>query len=227
MERSLDRMYRLLGLIYPWRDVAAARYTLEQGPARSRAGALEYLDNMLSAGLRRRVMPILDDTTPDEKARHANAVLKSRPRDLEDTLAQLIHEDDPVIASAAIHYVAGRRLWSLSDDIEYVLQHRSAADVQVYEAATWALSRRLLEEAALRDDRARPTTAGAPLPAVELADRLRKLPLFTFVSVDELFRIAAAGRQERHESGRTLYAAGAPGDSVQFLLDGAVRVSRA
>jgi hypothetical protein len=41
-----------------------------------------------------------------------------------------------------------------------------------------------------------------PLPAVELADRLRRMPLFDFVSVDELFRVAGVGRQVRHENGR-------------------------
>ena len=35
------------------------------------------------------------------------------------------------------------------------------------------------------------------------------IPLFDFVSVDELFRIAGAGRQVRHEGGRELYHEGA------------------
>jgi CRP-like cAMP-binding protein len=61
-----------------------------------------------------------------------------------------------------------------------------------------------------------------PLPAVELADRLRHIRLFDFTSVNELFRVASLGRQVRHEAGRMLYEPGRPPDSLQFLLDGAL-----
>jgi CRP-like cAMP-binding protein len=64
-----------------------------------------------------------------------------------------------------------------------------------------------------------------PLPAVELANRARKIELFDFVSVDELFRIAGSGRQVRHEGGRALYSEGAQAEEVQFLLEGSVHVS--
>jgi CRP-like cAMP-binding protein len=57
---------------------------------------------------------------------------------------------------------------------------------------------------------------------VELANRLRRIQLFDFASVDELFRIAGLGRQVRHEPGRVLYEAGRPAESLQFLLDGRV-----
>ena len=36
-------------LIYPWKDIGAARYAIEHGDARLRASALEYIDNLLSA----------------------------------------------------------------------------------------------------------------------------------------------------------------------------------
>ena len=33
MARAVDRVYRLLGLIYPWKDIGAARYAIEHGDA--------------------------------------------------------------------------------------------------------------------------------------------------------------------------------------------------
>src|SRR4029079_11033928 len=51
MERTRDRVYRLLALIYPWRDIGAARWTLAHGDPRSRASASEYLDNILTGQL--------------------------------------------------------------------------------------------------------------------------------------------------------------------------------
>jgi ATP:ADP antiporter, AAA family len=219
LERALDRIYRLLGLVYPWKDVAAARYTLAHGDPRARASALEYLDNLLGGAIRKRIMPILEDTPMDEKVRRANAILRTRPRDLEDTLAQLVHEHDEGLAAAAIHFVAHRRLWTLADDLEYVLAHRPG-DRYVVEAASWALAAHRLS---------RPGTGlpADPLPAVELVDRLRGIRLFDFVSVDEMFRIAGTGRQLIHSGGRELYDEGGHPDEVQFLLEGSVRLARA
>jgi AAA family ATP:ADP antiporter len=219
LQRTLDRVFRLLGLIYPWNDMAAARSTLERGDARARASALEYLDNTLTGAVRKRIMPLLEEAPLEEKVRRGNAVLKTRVRDAEESLAQLVHDDDQVVAATAIHFVQSRAIWSLADDLEYALEHRDVRDWYVFEAASWALAARRM------DAEERRHRWMEPLPAVELADRLRQMPLFDFVWVDELFRVADAGRQVRHEHGRALYTEGAAPEDVQFLLDGEVAVS--
>jgi AAA family ATP:ADP antiporter len=216
LHRTIDRIYRLLGLLYHAADVAAARYTIEQGEARRRAAAVEYLDNLLGGVVRKRVMPILDDSPLSDKVRYANLVLKSRPRDLEDTLAQLVHEDDPVVAAAAIHFVGQRRIWGLTEDLEYVSSHRSPDDGVVIEAASWAM--------AIKELGSLPSASAIEsLPIVELADRVRVTALFASLSVDELFRIAQAGQEVRHPSGRELCHAGASAADVLFLLEGGAR----
>jgi ATP:ADP antiporter, AAA family len=216
LNRTVDRIYHLVALVYPWRDVAAARWTLEHAAGRARAGALEYLDNLLKGQIRKRVMPVLDDVPLAEKVRRGNLLLKSRVRDVEDTLAQLVHDADQIVAATAIHFVESRAVWALADDLEYALEHRDARDWYVFEASSWALAARRM---AAEERRARWME---PLPAVELADRLRRMPLFDYVTVDELFRIADSGRQVRHEHGRVLYEQGVTPDDVQFLLDGTV-----
>ncbi len=216
--RTVDRIYRLLGLIYPWKDIVAARHTIEHGDGRKRAAAIEYVDNLVGGAVRKNVMPVLEDCPMEEKVRRAYVILKTKPMGLEQTIAQLVHDGDQVIAAAAIHLVEQQRLWSLCGDLEHALEHRSAHDWYVFEAASWALAAHRLSDK-------RRDLWTEPLPAVELADRLRTMPLFNFVSVDELFRIAGAGRQVRHEGGRELYHQGALPNEVQFLLDGAVRVS--
>lgn len=207
LRQSLDRTFRLLGLLHRVDDVAAARYTIEQGESRQRAAAVEYLDNLLGGAVRKRVMPILDETPLAEKVRYANTVLKSRPRDLDDTLAQLVHDDDTVIAASAIHFAARHRVWSLHDDLEYVATRRSADDGFLVEAVLWA---RAVERGGSTES----------LPVVELVDRLRAVPLFASLSVDELFRIAETGQEVRHSAGRELYQAGRPAEDVFCLLEG-------
>ena len=216
LQRSKDRIYRLLALIYPWRDIAAARWTLERGDGRSRASASEYLDNVLTGQLRKRVMPVLEDMPVEERVRRGNVLERTRPRDVEETLLQLINDDNQVVAAAAIDVVRERAVWSLADDVEHVLAHRDARDWYVFEAASWALAERRLEAGRRRE------LWLEPLPAAVLAGMLRRLPLFASVSVDELFRIAGSARQIRHESGTVLAQEGLIPERVHLLLDGRV-----
>jgi len=216
MARLRNRVFKLLTLLYLPADIDAARWTLEHGDVRSRASASEYLDNLLTGPLRKQVLPVLEDMPREERVRRGNVLLKTRPRDVEETLLQLINDDDPVTAAAAIDVVRAQRMWSLADDVEHVLAHRNAQDWYVFEAASWTLA-----EQRMPAERRRELWL-EPLPAAELAGRLRRLPLFASVSVDELFRIAGASKQVRHEPASILMQEGSVPTAIHILLDGRV-----
>jgi AAA family ATP:ADP antiporter len=219
-QRAFDRMFRLLGLLHTPEDINAVRSALRTSDSRLRSGAVEYLDNLLSSTIRRRVMLLVEDMPEPERVRKGNVVFKTRVRDYEDTIAQLVHDEDQVIAAAAIQLVEHRQMWTLAGDLEHALAHRDPHDWYVFEAASWALAARRMPP-----ERRRALWL-EPLPAVELANRLRTVPLFAFASVNELFRIAQLGNQVRHEPGRTLYEAGRAVDTIQFMLDGRVSATR-
>jgi AAA family ATP:ADP antiporter len=212
--RTLDRVYRLLALIHPWKDIAAARWALERGDARARSSASEYLDNVLTGALRKRVLPVVEDLPIDEKIRRGHVLLRSRPRDVEESLLELINDDDQVVSAAAIDLVRELQVWTLAEDVEHVLAHRDVRDWHVFEAASWTLAARRVGEARRRD------LWLEPMPTVEIAARLRVLPLFASVWVDELFRIAGAGRQTRHDGGRVLLQEEAVPEAAHILLEG-------
>jgi hypothetical protein len=216
LKRTLDRIYRELGLLYPWKQVAAARRTIETGDTHSRANAVEFLDTLMTGMVRKRVTPIIDEMPLHDRVQHANSVLKTRERDLEDTLARLVHDEDPVLAASAIHMVAERRLQNLAGDLDFVLSH-ATADPLVLGAAAWA-------KAVLAPGGAAVAATG-PLQVVGVADRLRAIRLFEFVSVDELFRIAGNARQTRYEPGHVLASAGHQPADVFFLLEGTAELS--
>ena len=216
--RALNRTFNLLGLIHPQSDIAAVRHAIKDGDVKIRSRAIEYLDNVLEGDVRTRVMLLVDEMPADERIRRGNVIYKTRVRDVEDTIAQLLHDEDQSIASSAILLVEARAMWSLADDVEYVLAHRDVRDQHVFEAASWALA-----ASRMKAER-RKELWQEPLPGVELADRLRKIPLFDFTHVDELFRLAMLGRQVRYEKGSTIFGRGEPVTSVQFLLDGRVSI---
>jgi AAA family ATP:ADP antiporter len=219
--RALNRTFNLLGLIHTQGDIAAVRHALRDPDARTRSRAIEYLDNLLDGDVRKRVMVLVDEMPIDERIRKGNVIYRTRTRDVEDTLAQLLHDEDQSIASAAVLLVEEQRLWTLADDLEHVLAHRDVRDQHVFEAASWALAAKRVQV------ERRKQLWQEPLPAVELADRLRKVPLFDFTHVDELFRLARLGRQVRYEKGRAVYERGEMVSSIQFLLDGRVCIAGA
>jgi AAA family ATP:ADP antiporter len=211
--RSLDRIYRILSVLYPWKDIAAARWEIEQADGRSRAGALEYLDNLLSGSLRKHIVPALEQRLPGPGSETGTGILTPERR---EALRTLIADSDEVITSTAIHVVGKAKLTALVPDVEEILAARDVRHWFAFETASWVL-------AAFRlSDERRWQLWREPIPAVELAGRLHSLPLFASVSVDELFRIAHAGQQGRYQPGRLLYEATQAPQDVKFLLDGRV-----
>jgi ATP/ADP translocase/CRP-like cAMP-binding protein len=218
--RTLDRIYRLLSLLYPWKDIDAVRWALERGDGRAKASASEYLDNVLTGAVRKLVLPVLEDLPREEKIRRGYVILRSRQRAAEETLLELINDEDQVIAACAIDFVREIKEWRLEEDIEHVLAHRDARDWYVFESASWTLAARRL------GDQRRHELWREPLPASELAARWRKLPLFSSVWIDELFRLASTGRQTRWEAGRTLLQEGGAPEAMHVLLEGSVLARR-
>lgn len=219
MVRATDRVFRYLSLLHAWQDISAVRAALSRSDTKVRSSALEYLDNTLKAPLRKPVMMLYEDAPATQRVARINAWLSTRERDVETTLLELINDDDEVLSATAIDFVREHQLWALAADIEHVLAHRDARDWHVFEAASWTLAAHRLPE-----ERKRALWL-EPLPAVELAGRVRRLPIFAKVSVDELFRLARAGQQVRHEAGRTLLVAGTVPSAARFLLDGTVETT--
>ncbi|MEQ1759255.1 MAG: Npt1/Npt2 family nucleotide transporter [Vicinamibacterales bacterium] len=215
-QRTLDRIFRLLALMYPAMDLASVWSVLKHGDARQRAGAAEYLDNVVAGSLRKRVLLMVEEMPDAERLRQISALFGLRVRAVDDTLAQLIHDDDPVMAAAAIHFTAATGRWELADDLEFVKTHRVESNWCASDTATWALSTRT----ALAGERGEGLS---PLPTVALADQLRRLSMFDYVSVDELFRFAGTARQARYERGRHLYRGGVQPDTLEFLVEGSVQ----
>jgi ATP:ADP antiporter, AAA family len=206
-EGSSERVFGLLSLLYPLKDIASARVAIDRGGT-SRSRALEYLDNLLPASQRRQVVPLLERMSAS--APPANGVKR------EQVIRDLILDADPVISGAAINWVWAARSRVHDPELERILAARDSRDWQAVEAASW-VSRALR----LPEDRVHELWV-EPFPVVEIASRLSVLPTFAAVPVEDLFRVASAGRQVRHAAGAVIYPDAAVADEVQFLLNGKV-----
>jgi hypothetical protein len=209
MARSRDRIYRLLGLIYPWKDIEAARYAIKHSDSRTRSAALEYLDNELKGTLRKKLLPVLEEPIAGDELGNAH-------QSIEAAVSRLIQDPDPVLAAAAVLFAWQVKLGNLNAELEQVIATRDASDYRVFEAASWVSAAFRLQEAGRR------ALWMEPLPMVEAADRLRRLPVFASLSVDGLFRLVEVCTQERTDSSSTLYQEGTVPETIRLLLDGQV-----
>ena len=216
LERTLDRIYRLIGVLHEVDDVAAARQAIEHAGSKRRAHAVEYLDNLLQGKVRKRIIPLIDETPLSAKIDHANLALRSRRRDLNDTLAQLVYDSDPVLAATAIHFAARHVPGELQDDFAWVEAHRSSTDPHVSDTAALVLMRGTAGSGE--------PTARHGLPPVELVERLRFIPVFQCVSIDNLFRVVESSREVRYAAGHAVGREGAA-EAVELLVEGSVRYS--
>jgi ATP:ADP antiporter, AAA family len=209
MARINDRIYRLLGLLYPWKDIEAARWAIRHGDSRSRSSALEYLDNLIKGALRKKLMPVLEEPAAGEN-------LKGSQENTEESVRRLIHDADPILSTSAMLFAWQIKLGNLNADLEQILASTEVREWIVFEAASWVSAAFRLQESR------RQSLWVEPLPTVEVADRLRRLPLFSSLSVDGLFRLAGTGSQERCESSQTLYQENNVPETIYLLLDGRV-----
>jgi len=65
--QSMQMIFRLLGLLYTPRDISNAYRGLRSPRADVRASAIEFLDNLLPANLRRWTLPLVDDSLSVEE----------------------------------------------------------------------------------------------------------------------------------------------------------------
>jgi ATP:ADP antiporter, AAA family len=59
-QQSLERVFRLLGLLYPPADIYYAYHAITSGSTHMRANALEFLDNVLHPEIKRSLIPVIE-----------------------------------------------------------------------------------------------------------------------------------------------------------------------
>lgn len=78
-DRAVERVFRLLGLLFVQRDIYAADRGLKSPRSGLKANAVEFLDNLLPDPIRKTVLSLVDDETPVEEKLKIAETLSGNP----------------------------------------------------------------------------------------------------------------------------------------------------
>jgi AAA family ATP:ADP antiporter len=124
IQQELERIFRLLGLLYPHLDVHSAYFGLQSTNAAVYDNALEFLENVLKSQLRGMLVPLLDGkVSPKERATIAERFVRAKVENREQAVAELIASDDPWLKSCGAYAIGTLGITSLEAELNRCLQH--------------------------------------------------------------------------------------------------------
>ena len=140
VDEAKERIFMLLSLLYRPEVIRKARMDLEANAGEKKAHALEVLDNLLAPELKRKIFPLLDNISSQERLRRLTALFPQTRLGRAGRLRQAVAENQAgAWTKSCALFVMGKSAgagWS-----DAVIASLNDEDTVVRETAIWALSR--------------------------------------------------------------------------------------
>ena len=122
--QELERIFRLLGLLYPHLDLHSVYFGLQSSDVTVYDNALEFLENVLRSQLRGMLVPLLDGkVSPKERAGIAERLVRAKVENREQAVAELVASDDPWLKSCGAYAIGTLGMKSLEAELNRCLEH--------------------------------------------------------------------------------------------------------
>ncbi len=139
MNQEVERIFRLLRLMFPHVDFHSAHFGLQSDSRTVHDNALEFLDNILKPQFRSLLVPLLDkDVSIRERVALANKTVGLKVESREEAVAALVGSEDPWLKACGVYAVGMLGLKSLEPELDKCLTH---PDVLLQETARQAKRR--------------------------------------------------------------------------------------
>lgn len=135
---ALERLFRLLGLRYPPKEIYSSYLALSSTQREEVAAAVEFLDTVLERDIKKILMPLLD--APEHLPARARDLFGVEFREAESALRELIRSRDPWLAACAIAAAAELQLRNLAGEIAEAAGEAEPEVGEVARAAQEALA---------------------------------------------------------------------------------------
>lgn len=103
LNEKLEQIFRLLGLIYPSKDIYNAYQGIVSGQRELQANAIEFLDTLLKAELKKYILPIVDKRPSESIISIGKELFNIKPVGFSESLAGLIQGEDRWLRACAIY----------------------------------------------------------------------------------------------------------------------------
>jgi AAA family ATP:ADP antiporter len=137
LENCLERIFRLLGLNYPPRDMLNAYLGLKSDKPALRANALEFLDNLLEPPLKKTLIPIVESSRPEAYKKSFSSLEIQLPSE-DESIELILSGNDDWLKACTIYLLALNQNRNFAPTIR-TLQHTETYLVQ--ETATLYIRR--------------------------------------------------------------------------------------
>ena len=119
MDKETERIFRLLGVLFPDYDFHAAYIGVHAADSSVRDDTLEFLDTALRPELRGLLLPLVDrGVSVEDRILRANEALGARLDSSEEAIAALIHSGDPWLRSCAAYAIGTLGLRSMEAELD-------------------------------------------------------------------------------------------------------------
>ncbi len=206
---AIERVFRVLGLLYDAEGIYDAYQALSGQDSRRRDLALEFLATTLEQGPRSRVLPLLESPKPNGGVRNG----KERAA----VLFGYVKERDALASAAATAELTAEEVVAWRPEIE----RRIAASGGM----------RLVEEA-LRpgyrglDMSSDTSSSGGQLGTVHKIELLGRVDLFSGLGAQELLLLAERSEEIVFQPGQTIFKEGAAAEEIYSIITGRVELCR-
>lgn len=109
LDNNLDRIFRLLGLKYPPEDIFKIYQGIRGDKSDLRVNAVEFLDNVLEANLKKVIIPIVETTLVDAIMAETLEQFNSRIPSEYETLSILLSSEDNLLKTCAVRLIGELR----------------------------------------------------------------------------------------------------------------------
>jgi len=138
MDQTLERMFRLLGLIYDQRDLYSSYLALKSFSPGNRSAALEFIDNILVPEDRKYIFPLIDDISDEKKMEIGYRLFDIEKQPYDKALKILLEGDDRWLKTCAVYSVSPVCPADLQDKVK---QMTKTEDPLIRETAMMVLER--------------------------------------------------------------------------------------
>lgn len=124
MDQEVERIFRLLGLLYPRHDLHSACFGVQSSDPVVHDNALEFLDNILKPQLRSVLVPLLDSgVSVAERVRLAQRMVGVPVESREQAVTALLLSEEPWLRSCGAYAVGVFGLRELEGQLDRCLDH--------------------------------------------------------------------------------------------------------